>query len=112
MLEEHLLDRHRVDVVAAADDQVLGPAGDPQVAVRVEPAEVAGVDPARLDEGAAVVRVAQVAGEHAGAVHRDDADLVDRAVAEKRPSPSTWTTRTRLYGSAWPTEPRRTGRSR
>jgi hypothetical protein len=66
VLEEHLLDRHRVDVVAAADDQVLGPAGDPQVAVVVEPAEVAGVDPARLDEGAAVVRLAQVAGEHAG----------------------------------------------
>ena len=42
---QHFLDRQRVDVVAAADDHVLGPAGEPQIAVGVEPAEVAGVEP-------------------------------------------------------------------
>ena len=46
MLEDDLLDRRRIDVVAAADHEVLGAAGDPEVAVGIETAEVAGVDPA------------------------------------------------------------------
>ena len=40
------LDARRIDVVAAADDDVLLAAGDAQVAVRVEPAEIAGHEPA------------------------------------------------------------------
>ena len=49
----------------------------------VEAAEVAGVDPSRFHERAAVVLLAQVASEHARPGHRDHADLVGRAVAEQ-----------------------------
>ena len=48
-----VLDHQRVDVVAAADDQVLGAPGDVDPAVVVGVAEVAGVEQAALDEHAA-----------------------------------------------------------
>src|SRR5205807_1382914 len=48
VLEEHVLHVGGGDVLAAPDDEVLQPAGDEQVAVGVEVAEVAGVDPAVL----------------------------------------------------------------
>ena len=44
--DEHVLDLGRGDVLAAADDRVVGPARDEQVAVGVEPALVAGGEPA------------------------------------------------------------------
>ena len=43
---QRLFDARRIDVVAAADDQLLLAAGQPEVAVRVLAAEVAGVQPA------------------------------------------------------------------
>ena len=46
MGEQHVLDLARVDVLAAADDHVLEPAVDAQVAALVHGAEVAGVQPA------------------------------------------------------------------
>ncbi|WP_371283089.1 hypothetical protein [Streptomyces sp. PAN_FS17] len=46
MLVEHFLDLTGVDVVAAADDQVLEAVDDTQVTVRVGFAEVAGPEPA------------------------------------------------------------------
>src|SRR5579872_7486103 len=49
MLVEHLLDLARVDVVAAADDQVLLAVHDVEVAVLVDPGQVAGVEPAVAD---------------------------------------------------------------
>ena len=81
MLEQDLLDRRGIDVVAAADHQVLGAAGDPEEAVGIEPAEIAGIDPMAVDEGTLVMRGVEIAGEHAGAGHDDDADLVHGAVA-------------------------------
>ena len=42
VLHHRVLDQRRVDVVPAADDQVLGAAGDPDVAVGVDPPEIAG----------------------------------------------------------------------
>ena len=45
-LVEHRLDLAGRDVLAAADDQVLLAAGDEQVAVLVQVADVAGVQPA------------------------------------------------------------------
>ena len=44
-----VFDVRRVDVVAAADDQVLHAADDLQVAVRVETAQVAAQEPAVRD---------------------------------------------------------------
>ena len=35
--EHDLLDRRGIDIVAAADHEVLGAAGDPEIAVRIEP---------------------------------------------------------------------------
>ena len=43
---QHVLDLGRVDVVAAADDELLAPADDEQEPVLVEVAEVTGVEPA------------------------------------------------------------------
>ena len=48
MPRRQLLDPRRMDVVAAADDDVLAAAGDPQIAVGVERAEIAGHEPAGL----------------------------------------------------------------
>ena len=45
MLVEHLLDLARVDVVAAADDHVLLAVDDEVVAVGIDAADVAGVEP-------------------------------------------------------------------
>ena len=43
---EHVLDLERVDVLAAGDDHVVDAAVDPEVAVLVDPADVAGAVPA------------------------------------------------------------------
>ena len=87
VLEESLLHRHRVNVVRAANDQVLGAAGDPQVAIFIQPAQVARVDPAGLHERALVMHLVQVAGEHARAAHGHHTNLVGRAVTQVIPFP-------------------------
>ena len=48
---EEFLDLPRVHVLAAADDHVLDPADDIQVAVGVHDGEIAGVHPARRVDG-------------------------------------------------------------
>ena len=45
---DRFLDFLRVDVAAAGDDHVLGAAGDEEIAVVVDEAEIAGVDPAAV----------------------------------------------------------------
>ena len=87
---EHLLDVGRVDVLAAADDHVLDAVDDVGIAVVVEIAEVAAVQPAagqrgrsiagRLviaehDIGSADADFANLARTEAGAVGREDHDL-------------------------------------
>src|SRR6202042_2165591 len=49
MLVEHFLDLPRVDVVAAADDQVFFPVHDVEIAVLVGPGQVTAVEPAVAD---------------------------------------------------------------
>jgi hypothetical protein len=46
MLEQRVLDRGGIDVVPAADDEVLGTAGEGDEAVVVDRSEIAGVEPA------------------------------------------------------------------
>ena len=88
--QQRFLDHPRVDVVAAADDEVLGPAGEVHEAVGVDTAEVAGVQPAVADDalpahpGAAEGRIGDVAGEHGGPADREHAGLAGSAV---RPAP-------------------------
>jgi hypothetical protein len=48
--EQSFLDDPGVDVVAAADDEVLGAAGEVDEAVGVDAAEVPGVQPAVVDD--------------------------------------------------------------
>ncbi len=72
-LHQHAVDLQRRDVDAAADDQVLGAAGQMQIALVVEEAEVAGLHPAlAVDPDDAVV------GERAVGVAAQPAEL-DRA---------------------------------
>ena len=73
---DHLLDFARVDVEAAADDHVLLAVGDVEVAVGVEVADVAGVQPAVDDRLRGLVRRLVVALHHEVAAH---ADLAGRA---------------------------------
>ena len=53
MLQQHVLDFARPDLFAAAIDDLLGAAGDEQVAVVVEVAAVAGAEPT-IGEGALI----------------------------------------------------------
>ena len=90
---EDVLDFLGVDVLSAADDHVLGPPDQRQVAVGVEVADVAGVQPAVDDDAGGFVGAAQIAahdvgagdddlaihpGRHLGAGVVDDADLLTR----------------------------------
>src|SRR5690349_18967492 len=72
MSQQRVLDHPGVDVVAAADDQVLGPPGQVHQAAVVHLAEVAGVQPAvshdavPADPGAAESGVGDISGEYRG----------------------------------------------
>src|SRR5215468_3037851 len=49
VLQQDLVDLHRGDVYAAADDQVLGTAGDANKAIRVFDSKIAGLDAVGAD---------------------------------------------------------------
>src|SRR5690606_9339940 len=53
--QQRVLDLGGVDIVAAADDQILGAPGDPQIAVGVHPAQVAGAQEAAFGEQVVVL---------------------------------------------------------
>ena len=86
MGQQRVFDHLRVDVVPAADDQVLGPAGEVHEAVGVDAAEVPGVQPAVPDKpvcahpGAAAAGIGDVPGEHGGSADRQHAGLARGAV--------------------------------
>ena len=75
VLVERLLDLARVDVVAAADDQVLLAVDDEEVAVLVLLGHVAGEEPAVGDGLLGLLLLAPVALHHVLAPDRDLADL-------------------------------------
>ena len=81
MHAQGLLDARRVDVVAAADDHILGAAGDPQIAVSIDAAEIARIEPAVGHESAVVVCGIDVARGHAGSADQHRTDFIDRAFA-------------------------------
>ena len=60
--DEAVLDLDAVDVLAAADDHVLLAVGDEEVAVGVDLADVAGVEPAVADRLGGRLGLAPVAG--------------------------------------------------
>ena len=75
------LDFPGIDVLAAADDHVLGPVDQDQVAVVVEVTDVAGVQPAVDDGLRGLLRSVQVATHHVVALDDNLAGLTvgDRA---------------------------------
>ena len=76
MLDRQVLDLRRVDVVAAADDDVLQPPDDGQIARVVEAAQVTRQEPAVPIEGVLGRRlIVEIAERQAGALAADLADL-------------------------------------
>jgi hypothetical protein len=82
MAGEHVLDLERMDVLAAGDDHVVDATLDPEVAVLVDPAGVAGVVPAVPNRLLVGVRTVPVADESLvrGEVNCDLA-VLDRVAA-------------------------------
>ena len=78
MGEQHLLDLARIDVGAAGDDEVLGAVLEVQIAVGVEGADVAGVQPAAAQGRGRGLVVAPIAGHHHVAAAEDFAGLARR----------------------------------
>src|SRR6201999_1144982 len=79
VLVEHLFDLARVDVVAAADDHVLGPVDDVEVAVLVDAPDVAGIQPSvGGDRGLGGVRQIPIALHHVVAPDLDLTRLPSR----------------------------------
>jgi hypothetical protein len=76
-LQQRLLDQGRIDVVAAADDDILGPSGHEHKAVTVDAPEIAGDQPAVLGAGAAVMLRIDVAGRETRSSDLQHADLVE-----------------------------------
>ncbi len=111
MLEQDLLDRAGIDVMTATDHEILGAARDPEKAVFVETAEIAGIDPIAVNERALVVLLVEITAEDSGPRHDHDADLVDRAVAFHLALGVELDDANAGEGAGRPTEPSRTGRS-
>ncbi len=84
--QQRVLDDRRVDVVTAADDQVLGSADEVDEAVVVDPGQVPGVQPAVAQLAQPVQHrpvgtpVGDVAGEHGRPADGEHPDLTGRQV--------------------------------
>ena len=72
---DHGLDLAGVDVLATADDHVLGPVDEHQVTVLVEPADVTGVQPAVDDRRRGLLGPVEVATHDVRALDHDLAGL-------------------------------------
>src|SRR5436190_95846 len=78
VLEQHLLDLARIDIGAARDDHVLGPVFQREIAVRIEHADVPGMQPAAAQSLRGRVGVLPVPGHHHIAAADDLADPAHR----------------------------------
>src|SRR5271165_4733006 len=72
---ERVLDQCGIDVVATANDEFLGAAAEREMALRIETAEISGVQPPLSQPDAAVVGLPQIAREDVRTLDADDADL-------------------------------------
>jgi len=82
VLEQSFLDDRRIDVVPATDDDVLGAPGDPKVAIGVNAAEIARVEPAIGQQNALVGRVIDIARRDARPLHHHEPDLIYAVLAD------------------------------
>src|SRR3546814_9379507 len=93
MRKQQRLDFLRRDILAAANDDILLAVGDEQIALGIEPADVAGAVPAARQEGARIERGVEITekklrparadlavgtGRHVMAVVVDEAHFGDR----------------------------------
>jgi hypothetical protein len=102
--DEHLLDLARVDVEAAAQDEVLLAVDDAQEAALVLGPQIAGAEPAVDDRRRRVVGALVVAGEDVVPADDDLADLAVRlSTIASSTSGSAISTSTPQMG--WPIEP-------
>src|SRR6516225_9641025 len=76
MTGRRILDDRRIDVVAAADDQILGPPGDADEALGADGTEIAGDEPSIRREGGG--RVAEIAWEDVRPAHHEHAAFARR----------------------------------
>ena len=83
VLVDRLLDRLRIDVVAARDDHVLVALDDVEIAVLVHGADVAGHEEAVDEGGRRVLRALPVAGEHVRPLDPDLPRLAGRQQARR-----------------------------
>ncbi len=81
-LVKDLLDDGGVYIVAAPYYEIFFSAGEPEILVLIEAAEVAGVEPVALHPCALVMGLVLVPLEHIGASNDDHANLVRIAVAD------------------------------
>ena len=101
VLGEHVLDRHRVDVVAAADDQELLAVGQVEVAVGIHVAEILRAQPLPVgiaEQLGILLRIVDIARDIGGAACPQLADLAgsefssvrvaDRQVGVERRAPA------------------------
>ena len=98
MLDEHVFDLGRRDVLAAADDRVVGAAADEQVAALVEHRDVLGGEPAlgvehRTDLGVAARHLLAAHEQLAGLAGPEDGAVVGRGSAPRCRVPADRPTR-------------------
>src|ERR1700686_2665144 len=84
MAMQWFFDCRRVDVVSAPDNQLLLPAGEPEVTVGVAASEIAGIEPApavtKFHPDATVLLRPGIAREHVWAGDNQLADLIRNAI--------------------------------
>src|SRR6266536_1587932 len=112
VLEQHFLDLARIDVGAAGDDHVLGAVLEREIALRVERADVAGVQPAAAQRCRARFRVAPITRHHHVAAAQNLPGLAGRQLAVLRVGDLDFDARIRPAGGRQPVEPARIAASR
>ncbi|MOA07249.1 hypothetical protein D3C78_1269360 [compost metagenome] len=82
---QSLLDLLGIDIVAAADDQLLLAPGQPEVALRILATQIARIQPALtadIDPQSPVMALLQIAVEQVRATDRDQADFIHVGIAQ------------------------------
>src|SRR5579871_5425656 len=86
MAVKWFLDCRRVDVVSATDNQLLLPAGEPEITVGVATADVSGIEPAaavtQFHPDPAILFRPRIAAEHVGTGNHQLARFVHSAVTQ------------------------------
>ena len=69
--------------MAAADDDVLGPAGEPDIAIRINAAQITGIQPITIDPGAGVVGILYIFVDDLRSADQHRADLIGITIPDR-----------------------------